>query len=61
MGEIVPLPTGSWRRNQAPPPKGPAKILFFIGVRYGLDHEGRSIRRPEPSRHDCNSSGDKRA
>lgn len=66
MGEIVPLRAASRRRIQAEPPKEPAKILFFLGVRYGVDQEGRplegrSFLRPGPSRPNRNSSGDIRA
>ena len=61
MGEIVPLRAASRRRTQAELPKEPAKILFFLGVRYGADREGRSFLRPGPSRPNRNSSGDIRA
>ena len=58
MGEIVPLRAVSRRRIPAEPPQGPAKILFFLGVRYGRDQEGRPILRPGSSRPTRNTSGD---
>jgi hypothetical protein len=61
MGEIVPLRAVSRRRTPIQPPQGPAKILFFLGVRYGRDQEGRPGLRPGVSRPNRNTSGDIRA
>jgi hypothetical protein len=39
MGEIVPFRIARRPRAAAPPPQGPAQILFFLGVRYVRDEE----------------------
>jgi hypothetical protein len=60
MGEIVPLRAASRRRIPAQPPQGPATILFFLGVRYGRDQEGRPVLRPGSPRPNRNTGGDRR-
>jgi hypothetical protein len=40
MGEILPFQQRSRPRAALRPPEGPAKILFFLGVRYERHDDG---------------------
>jgi hypothetical protein len=41
MGEVTPFRNKSRARAGSAPPEGAAKILFFLGVRYERQEDGR--------------------
>ncbi len=53
MGEIVPFRSDRRRRLPAAPPEGSAQILFFLGVRYCRDEDGKD---GQPGRRGSGSS-----